>query len=297
MLNLEESRELTNEYLAGYNFPELSLQNLYYGDNHTIHPTRKALVGTMPNGESFLYAEPSGRYQVVHHEQVIGNVIDFVRSPEIKDQYGEAVFEPKMWNNGGKMSFDISFPAKPMTVDAPRGKVEVIPRFSFLNSYDLTMKISLFFKALQLACMNGMIANKAIEQSKKRHMVGFDMPKMLSLVPQALENYPKQMGAWTKLAKVNMTGDEFIEWANSLTFGKDGLLFGQRHFNDILDLEIIGSLSHNGNTLRKQYVNNKVNMWETHNAFTQFLTHNIESEDVRLAKSSVAEDYFMKLIA
>jgi hypothetical protein len=296
MLNLEDSKALVAEVIPGIHFPELSLQNLYFGEDHVLHPTRKALVGTV-GGKPYLYAEPSGRYQLVHHEQVIGNVIDFVQSPEIKDQYGNAVFEPRMWNNGGKMSFDISFPEKPMSVDTPRGKVEVIPRFAFLNSYDLTMKISLLFKALQLACLNGLIASRAIEHSKKRHMIGFDMPKMLSLVPQALENYPKQIGTWTKLAKISMNTQEFEGWANTLTMGKDGLLFGQKSFEKIIHLPIIGSLSHSGDTVYKQLVNGTVNMWEAHNAFTQFLTHEVDSEDVKLAKSSVLEDHFMKLIA
>jgi len=288
MLNLMEAQELVKDVMPQIAFPELSLQNLYYGEDHILHPTRKALVGTV-EGKSFLYAEPSGRYQVVRHEQVIGNVIDFIQSPEIKDQYGNAVFTPKMWDNGSKLKFDVSFPESKMMITAPRGTVEVSPKISFVNSYDLTMKISLLFEALQLACLNGMVANKAIEHSKKRHMVGFDMPKMLSLVPKALENYPAQMNTWNKLAKISMNQTEFEGWIPQLPFG-------QGHFDKILHLPIIGSLSSSGNTIYKQFVNGKVNMWEAHNAVTQFITHEIESEDVRLVKSQEAEDVFMKLL-
>lgn len=289
MLNLQESQNLVKDVMPSMMFPELSLQNLYYGEDHVLHPTKKALVG-MIDEKPHLYAEPSGRYQLVHHEQVIGNVIDFVQSSEIKDQYGNAVFEPRMWNDGGKMKFDITFPDSKMMVEAPRGKVEVSPKISFINSYDLTMKISLLFEALQLVCLNGMVATKAIEQAKKRHMVGFDMPKMLGLIPNALENYPKQMNQWTKLAKINMNPDEFEQWIPTLPFG-------QRHFDEILHLPIIGSLSKTGDTIYKQFVNGKINMWEMHNATTQFITHNIESEDVKLSKAELVEDEFMKLLA
>ena len=296
MLNLEESRELVKDVMPGVAFPELSLQNLYYGEDHILHPTRKALVGTV-EGKPYLYAEPSGRYQLVHHEQVIGSVIDFVQSSHIKDQYGNAVFTPVMWDRGAKMKFDIGFPESKMVVEAPRGKVEVSPKISFVNSYDLTMKISLLFEALQLACLNGMIAHRAIEQTKKRHMVGFDMPKMLSLIPNALENYPAQMNTWTKLAKINLKPSEFEDWVATLTYGKNGMLFGQKSFDEIMHMEIIGSLSKTAHTLYGQFVSGQVNMWEAHNAFTQFLTHHVDSEDVRLAKAGVVEEHFMKLIA
>ena len=45
-------------------------------------------------------------------------------------------------------------------------------------------------------------------------------------------------------------------------------------------------------------MNGKVNAWETHNALSQFITHHIESEDVKLDKSEKIEQAFqiVKLI-
>ena len=38
MLNLIEAQELVKDRMPNFAFPELSLQNLYYGEEHTLHP-------------------------------------------------------------------------------------------------------------------------------------------------------------------------------------------------------------------------------------------------------------------
>jgi hypothetical protein len=46
MLNLQDSRKLVSEVLPRASFPKVSLEPLYFGNNN-VHPTRKALVGTV----------------------------------------------------------------------------------------------------------------------------------------------------------------------------------------------------------------------------------------------------------
>jgi hypothetical protein len=141
------------------------------------------------------------------------------------------------------------------------------------------------FEALQLVCSNGMMAYRAIEGTQKRHMIGLDLNKQLSLIQPGIRNYPKQIEYWQKLAVLYLTGPEFENFIPLLPFG-------QRHFDNLMHLDIIGS----GGTLFQQYRNNKMNVWEIHNAVTQFITHNIESDEVRLEKSAKAEEAFMTLV-
>jgi hypothetical protein len=287
MMNLEQSQEFLAEAIPGIHFPELELQPLYFGQG-TVHPTKKALVGVL-DGNPYLYAEPSGRYQIVRHEEVAANTMDFIESSELKDMYGKPVFVPKLWDNGAKMKMTVNFPESQMAVDTPRGSVFVSPRISLINSYDLSMKLNILFEALQLVCSNGMMAMRAIAGSQKRHMVGIDVAKQLGLIAPALENYPNQMLAWSKLSRIDMPSQQFEEWIPNLPFGQGAV-------DNLMHLPIIGSLSSH-DTLYKQFVNGKIGMWDAHNAVTQYITHEITSEDVRLNKSELAEDAFMKLIS
>lgn len=286
MLNLEESRNFVAEVLPEISFPEIFIQDLMFGNssNPEIHPTKKALVGNF-QGKSHIYAEPSGRYQLVHHEEVIANTIEFVQSENLKDVYGNPVFEPKMWADGSRMKFTITFPNSDLEIPTPKGRVKVAPRISLINSYDLSKKLQILFEALQLVCSNGMVAYRAIEGAQKRHMIGLNIEKQLKLIKPGLENYPKQIEYWGKLARVDFTGEQFADFIQKLPFG-------QRHVDAIVHLSIIGT----GGTLFQQYRNNRVNMWEAHNAITQFLTHSIQSDEVKLNKSIEVEEIFMSLV-
>lgn len=283
MLNLEESRNLLSEIMPEISFPEISIQDLYFG-NSNVHPTKKALVGNF-HGAEHIYAEPSGRYKLINHEEVIANTIEFTQSENLKDVYGNPVFEPKMWANGSRMKFTVTFPNALIEINTPKGKVSVAPRISMINSYDLSKKLQIMFEALQLVCSNGMMAYRVIEGTQKRHMIGLDLNKQLSLIQPGIRNYPKQIEYWQKLAVLYLTGPEFENFVPLLPFG-------QRHFDNLMHLDIIGS----GGTLFQQYRNNKMNVWEIHNAVTQFITHNIESDEVRLEKSAKAEEAFMTLV-
>jgi hypothetical protein len=283
MLNLDESRNLLSEIMPEILYPEISIQDLYFG-NSNIHPTKKALVGNF-HGKEHIYAEPSGKYKLIHHEEVIANTIEFVQSESLKDVYGNPVFEPKMWADGSRMKFTVTFPDALIEIPTPKGKVSVAPRISLINSYDLSKKLQILFEALQLVCSNGMVAYRAIEGTQKRHMIGLDLNKQLSLIQPGIANYPKQIEFWKKLAVLHLTGPEFENFLPLLPFG-------QRHVDAIMHLDIIGT----GGTLFQQYKNNKMNGWEIHNAVTQFLTHSIQSEEVYLDKSMKAEEAFMTLV-
>ena len=283
MLNLQESRELVREVMPNVHFPEISFEPLYYG-NGNVHPTRKALVGTV-EGQQFLYSEPTERYQVIHHEQAAAGIIEFFQSPEMLDRYGKAVFQPVLWNDGARMKFTATLKDSPMTVETRKGKVSVAPRITIINSYDLSKKLKILFEALQLVCSNGMMAYRAIQEAQKRHITGIDLQEQLELIEPAMASYPLQMEFWGKLAKKSFTGPEFEEFVKLLPFG-------QKHLDSLVELEIIGT----GGTLLKQYLSVNVNAWEAHNAITQYLTHEIDSEDVRLTKSEEVERAFQKVI-
>lgn len=281
MLNLDESRNFVRNFLPTVEFPEISIQNLYFGEGN-IHPTKKALVGNF-HGNSHIYSEPSGRYKLLHHEEVIANTIEFVESSNLKDMYGNPVFEPKMWKDGSAMKLNITFHDNPLEIPTPKGKVKVAPRISLINSYDLTKKLQILFEALQLVCSNGMVAYRAIEGNKKRHMVGLDLQKQLNLIRPGIENYPAQIEYWGKLSTTYLTAPEFEDFIALLPFG-------QRNVDSLVHLDIIGT----GGTLYQQYRNGRINAWEAHNAVTQFLTHEIKSDEVRLLKSMAVEEIFMK---
>jgi len=286
MLNLDDSRNYLAEILPEISFPEILIQDLMFGNpiNPEIHPTKKALVGNF-EGKHHIYAEPSGKYKLIHHEEVISNTIEFIQSENLKDVYGNPVFEPKMWANGSRMKFTITFPEANLEIPTPKGKVSVAPRISLINSYDLSKKLQILFEALQLVCSNGMMAYRAIEGTQKRHMIGLNLNKQLSLIRPGIQNYPKQIEFWGKLAQIEYTATKFADFIQQLPFG-------QRHIDSILNLRIIGS----GNSLIQMYRNNKVNMWSVHDAVTQFITHEIESDEVKLAKSAKAEEAFMAIV-
>jgi len=286
MLNLDDSRNYLAEILPEISFPEILIQDLMFGNpiNPEIHPTKKALVGNF-EGKHHIYSEPSGRYQLLHHEEIIANTIEFVRSENLKDVYGNPVFEPKMWANGSRMKFTITFPEANLEIPTPKGRVTVAPRISLINSYDLSKKLQILFEALQLVCSNGMMAYRAIEGTQKRHMIGLNLNKQLSLIRPGIQNYPKQIEFWGKLALIEYTGNQFSDFIQKLPFG-------QRHIDSLVHLPIIGE----GGTLIQQFRNNKVNLWSVHNAVTQFITHEIDSDEVKLAKSAKAEEAFMAIV-
>jgi len=292
MLNLDDSKAMLAEVLPQVKFPEVKEMPLCFGEG-IVHPTKKALVGIL-DGIPNIYAEPSEKYQLVRHEEMVANTIDYIQSSDLKDLYGNPVFEPKLWGNGSKMKFTVKFPQSELTVTTPQGISKVSPQISLVNSYDLTKKLQILFEAMQLVCSNGLVALRAIAGIKQKHMSGINLPEQLGTIHQALSAYPEQCDTWSKLSRVRLSAPEFEDWITGIKVGSVPL-FGQRYLDDVMNLKMIGTMSH-PKTLIGHYNQGSVNMWDAHNAITQFITHNVESEDVKLVKSQVAESAFMKLL-
>lgn len=278
----QETIQRVREMFPKISFPDVEEQLIAHysrGDelsNATLMSGRKVLIGKFPDlEEEFEYGIISNRYKVITHEEAIASVVDTL---EKHPEFGEAVVEPKILHDGAKIRIIVDFPEAPKIEVTNNDPVSV--RISGQNSYDLAWEYSVGVEGFCQVCTNGMMGWASLEKYNNRHNSGLVLDRSEIVISGALNAFSEQTEIWKLWANTKLGVTAFTEVIS-------GLPFGSRHTEAILELP----QTQKNTTLKSLGEKGKATVWDVNLSTTQFLTHEIESENVRVDKGREISKY------
>jgi len=278
----EETQKKINQVRE--RFPKVKWPNVYsrpaaYQDGSTtVHiADRVAILGdtTIPefNKEaqtwedkqrSVFYAFASNQYKIVQHEEALLQMEEILTQlPE----YSKPEIKPTVFKEGARLKIHVRFPEVNFEV-GPR-KEQLNPSVELRNSYDLSQQFLVRFGSHQMVCSNGMYAFKEMQKLSKKHRQNLDSEAVVQEITDYMGKFSEQVGWWDKWARKRLDASGVQEIF-------DAVGFSEKRSEEILALPLIGR---GQETLK---VIKTPTYWDVNSAVTQFLTHNIDSELVRI---------------
>lgn len=217
------------------------------------------------------YAFASEQYKIERHE----TALQFMREAlvELSSEFLEEkpIIKPCIFDDGARMTVNVRFPGVKFEVTGSKWKDQLNPMVEMRNSYDTSWEMMFKFKAMQLVCSNGMMAMKTLQKIGQKHRQNLNTQKLADNMTTYMGRFSEQIGIWDKWAdkKLSDAGVEDIFEALEMS--------GKRS-DEIKALPLTGK----GVTVNELMKGNDLNIWDMNSALTQFATHNIESEMVRI---------------
>lgn len=279
-----EERKAVREKVRGM-YPEVPFPTVYsaplhYGTrNLTKVQDRVAVVGVYQNEET-VYDIVSDQYLIVDHEEVLNRTHSMLKECV---EFGEPNIVITLPENGARMNCLITFSNIEHKVNGDK----VMPRLAIRNSYNRKWEFMMKMEAWRKVCSNGLHAWKSILNKRGKHRLCLDVKDMISELKEGMDQFSEQIGLWTKWARKELNESEFAEiW--------DVLPFGERHREEIKALPEAATKS----TLNGMLMSGDktVNMWDFHSIVTQFLTHEVDSEVVRVDKTEKVGRVFSRFL-
>jgi hypothetical protein len=107
----------------------------------------------------------SQQYTLIRHEDIIFQAIE--ECSALRHEYGHEKVDIKLFDHGGRMSYDITWPEHTMEIE--KGDV-ICPLFHGANSYDLSTHLMSEYGLLRLACGNGMVVDSVESNIRRKHI-------------------------------------------------------------------------------------------------------------------------------
>lgn len=266
-------------------FPDIRKETAMYLDlEGNLQRSRYNMVIGNLDGEDLVYGATSEAYKVVPHELMVAKVMDSI--PEVEG-WGKPVFRPVLYKEGSRFRFQADFPDCEWKFKTTKGReVPVSPRLTFQNSYDQFLKFRIEFGGQEQVCKNGMVAFKIQHTVSKRHIDSLDIDAQMEKIGVGIQAYAEQKGIWEAWARTEIPAPVVEEILIAMPFGK-------KHKDELLQLPQIGTQE----TLASWMTSGSVNAFDLHGMFTQFLTHQVESEMVKVEKMEKVEKTFHQMFA
>jgi hypothetical protein len=235
----------------------------------------KAYDGKIPN----VVAVCSEQYNFVPYEVASKIFLDFL---DEYDGWGKPKVDFQIIEGGRKMKATAKFDEHRDEIKS-RAKVgdDISPIGGFYHGIDLNWLFRVFAGAERLVCSNGMVGHHLNLELGKKHKSTLIIPDMIGALAPTFEKYGEQIEIW------NVWGETMIEapQAEDLIAASG---FGSKHQAEILALPEQST----GQTVESWMNEGKVNVMNLYNALTQFTTHEIESELVRVKRGeSIAQAF------
>jgi hypothetical protein len=265
--------DLTQEhlYIAGYDFAVPGIVgnavNVTIDKEHELW--EYAIDGKIPN----IVRVCSEQYNFVPYEVATKVFVDFIES---YDAWGKPTYSFQIIDGGSKMKAEAHFNEHKDEMKSKATKVgDVIsPLGGFYHSIDLSWMFRVFAGATRLVCLNGMVGHGLNLELGKKHKSTLNINDMVSALEPTFEKYGEQLEVW------NTWGDTLIKptAVDTLITGSG---FGTKHQEAILALPEKST----GETVQDWIDQNKgVNVMNLYNVLTQFTTHELESELVKVKR-------------
>lgn len=259
-------------------FPDVYRSPLWYGRSGK-EPIQgyNALIGCIDD-QKFVYANAvSDEYKIITHEE---SLYQLEKSLEkVSDSFGAPkIGAITLLKDGARMRARVTFPDHVKEIS--KGKA-IEPRVDIWNSYDLSKMYGLAWGAVELVCANGMTAFRIKSSIAAKHRQCLDIETQTSSIVEGLNGFGDQITEWRTWPKIKVTPPKVEEIMEALPFGT-------KHNEKILALPQMGS----GITLEKLLRGSGVDLWNFHSIVTQFLTHEVESEMVKVEKEKEVAKVF-----
>ena len=288
----EVERDIVDDVRGRYpdtKFPNVYFSPMWYGRQQKEKVDNWRLIvadcpkydedGTLLELEREIFKPCTDQYKLVRHEMAI-HLFEQALADERMDPYGKPEIKVALHNHGRRCYVEALFPECKYEI-RPGDKLE--PKAGLKNSNDLSLEFCKWFGARQLVCGNGLIAFKINQISNKKHRLNLEVTSEMLGIPEAMEEFADQIGIWSDWAKRQIKKEE----AEVIM---EALPFGTRHQEMILALPQAGT----GETLQDWLKGASVNAFDMYSIYTQFLTHEIESEMVRVSKGEDVAKVFHK---
>jgi hypothetical protein len=256
-------------HVLGYDFaiPGVLSNSILRTIDETHEHWENAYESQIPEHVAFC----SDQYNFVPYE-VAGKVFaDFI------DQYegwGKPTYKFQILDNGRKMRGEALFNEHKDEILANAKVGDIIsPIAGFQHSIDLSWLFKSYAGALNLACANGMVAHTLNLELGKKHKSTLDIGEMIYSLAPVFEKYEEQLGIWS------YWGEQAIEAPVVEDLLNDSG-FGTKQQEEILQLPETTT----GETLEEWIRRGRINVWNMYNVLTQYTTHEIESDLVRVRR-------------
>ncbi len=280
----QEIIQKVRDVFSDVSFPDVEPQLLAHYQRGTqledarLMPEKTVLVGSFENNptQQFPYGIVSPQYKMVTHEEMLYSTLDGLKDNAA--DWGEPKIDIRLWNDGARMKFHIDFPKFKAVNVAINDPVSL--RISGTNSYDLGLEFRVAAEALVLKCTNGMVGTEVLEKYNCRHKGNLDISMSKNVLNDSVLAFMEQAEIWKTWSNQPLSIEQFQP-----VF--DGLPFGERHSKELLELPIVQKEM----SLLALAQSGKATLWDVNLGVTQYLTHTVESEMVKMKKGAEVSLY------
>jgi len=286
----EEEKAMVEEIHERYpneSWPEVSCERLQLAGMHDMGAISDRMANVVwtkheKTGEDVpnVVGIRSDEYKFIRYEVLTKK---FEETLAEYDSFGKPTFSFMFPSDGARFICNVDFPeaVKVIKENGPTKGGDISPSCGFKSSLDMKWEYSSFIGAIRLVCTNGMIAYHLESQMKKKHRMTLDVNEINKHVIPTLDRFDDQMKVWNAWSETQFTALQTEQMMEILPFGN-------RHSEEILALPETGT----GESLEQWMKRDKVNKMDMNNVLTQFLTHEIESEMVRVDKAQKVSRIF-----
>jgi hypothetical protein len=280
MKRVQDIRADVRERYPTVKFPDVYKEPIWIGrtrDDIEVQKDSVAICGSLQEDQSdrIRYAYASNQYKIVTHEEAVLSI-----ETALKDmpEFGQPEIVVSLLNTGALMRTRVTFPEAKYEV---REGEPVNPQANLFNSYDMSKRLLSQFGARELVCSNGLIAFKVRSSIGQKHRLNIDVGYITSEITSGMQQFSEQVGLWSNWAKKELKEPDWIEVWDALPFGGKKNELGEqtgRYREQLLDYP----RKLDRKTIRGMLTDGSVNVWDAHSIITQFITHEIESENVQI---------------
>ena len=262
-------------------FKDIWTEPIWFGRSPTTKTKvegRRAIIGAeidKPESQR-VFCVASEQYQIVRPELAQWQ---FEQSLKGFVEFGKPAFSIKAFGDGAKWLHEALFP-NPVTVDGQQIK----PKAGVRNSLDLAWEYSYYAGALRMICTNGMYSGYLATRGKKKHRLNLDIADQAGKISDSMGQMSDQFGIWESWAELELdkkSTEVFLETVPSVT---------EAAKEKILELPLTGIAVSPNALIRDK----KFNVFELHNAVTQYFTHEVTESVSRVEREDRAAKEFHK---
>lgn len=227
----------------------------------------KYFDGKLPRHVAFC----SDQYNFIPYEVATKEFLNFVDS---YDQWGKPKINIHIFNGGSRMKAEAVFNEHVETLKSTveKGK-DIAPVGGFYHGIGLDWVFRVWAGALRLICTNGMVGHHLNIELRKKHKSTLDIGEMIGALAPTFDKYSEQIAIWSQWGEIDISEPTVED-----LLAASG--FGTKHQEEILALPETST----GETLEEWLRGGKVNVLNLYNVLTQFTTHEIDSDMVRVRR-------------
>lgn len=279
MEDKEKTIEEVREKYSNVQFPNPVLEPMWYGRKTPIRITGHKAIVDKNTGVVFSYVTDS--YRLVRYEETVA----LAEKALAGTGFDKFHLCPSFLSDGGKLKLTMKFDGS--EIDIASGDA-IIPKIDIFSSYDTKWKLSGMFGAFRLKCKNGMGVWKAFKKFSRKHLYTLDMGELSDTITEGMAYYVDQQKMWNEWPQIPV-GQEMYDslW--------EYLPFSSAEKTKIEALPEVGTKL----TIPEMMGTNNLSMWGLNNIFTQFATHQVQSDirkvELEPAIAKVMEETYYRM--